>query len=363
MFKEAICMATDCDHYLMKYAFSFVKDQAPISNDKETFQNKEESGWTLFFKLCWLIITLENVVKIIGIVGITYGTIVIIKRLTRAKTPRTYEISQVTGQPIQTNINIHQSANRRSRSTLGIQSPSQPEPYKESADIRIWIRKYEILAEGVTEDRKFDLMWANLSEDVQKVMNRYKFSNETSIAYEELKNTLITIYESKRGPMDVLAELNKRTQNENETLGQFASAVESLANTSFRVHGADNEVCKDLIASQFKKGIRSTDVRKNIMLLKTNELKDLLEEAIRIENIYNNNPINEHTAPRRTPSFSYTDSSNGCYNIQTLTADQISPAIKGNHRENQNRVQGEERYRSYSNDHNTTRCPCGERWP
>ena len=318
-------MATDCDHFILKYAFSFMEDQAPISNEREPSKSKEESGWTLFFKLCWLIITLENVVKAIGTLGITYSTIVIIKRLTsqltRAKTPRTYEISQVMGQPIQTNINIHQSLNRRSRNSLGIQSPSQPEPYKENADIRLWIRKYEILAEGVTEDRKFDLMWANLSEDVQKVMNRYKFSNETSIAYEELKNTLITIYETKRGPMDVLAELNKRTQNENETLGQFASAVESLANTSFRVHGTENEVCKDLIATQFKKGIRSTDVRKQIMLLKTNELKDLLEEAIRIENIYNSNRINEANMPtRRTPSYS-----NGCYTIQTLTADLIPP--------------------------------------
>ena len=323
MIKEAICMATDCDHFILKYAFSFMEDEA--LQQEEPYQTKEESGWTLFFKLCWIIMTMENLLKAIGILGITYGTIHIASRLTRkltrAKTTRTLEISQVTGQPIQTNINIHQSASRRSRSTLGIQTLSQPEPYKESADIRIWIRKYEILTEGVAEERKFDLMWANLSEDVQKVMNRYKFSNETSIAYEELKNTLITIYETKRGPMDVLAELNKRTQKENETLGQFASAVESLANTSFRVHGTENEVCKDLIATQFKKGIRSTDVRKQIMLLKTNELKDLLEEAIRIENIYNSNRINEANMPtRRTPSYS-----NGCYTIQTLTADQIPP--------------------------------------
>ena len=196
MIKEAICMATDCDHFILKYAFSFMEDEA--LQQEEPYQTKEESGWTLFFKLCWIIMTMENLLKAIGILGITYGIIHIASRLTRkltrAKTTRTLEISQVTGQPIQTNINIHQSASRRSRSTLGIQTLSQPEPYKESADIRIWIRKYEILTEGVAEERKFDLMWANLSEDVQKVMNRYKFSPDTSIAYEELKNTLVTIY-------------------------------------------------------------------------------------------------------------------------------------------------------------------------
>ena len=342
-------MATDCGHFIMKYALSLMEEPP---QREEFYQIKEESGWTLFFKLCWIIITMENLLKAIGILGITYGIIHIASRLARklkrAETTRTLEISQITGQPIQTNISIHQStANRRSRSSFGIPAISQTEPYKENADIRIWIRKYEILADGVAEDRKFDVMWANLSEDVQKVMNRYKFSPDTSIAYEELKNTLITMYETKRGAMDVFAELNKRTQNENETLGQFASAVESLANQSFRSNGTDNEVCKELIANQFKKGIRNTDVRKNIMIMKTNELKDLLEEAIRIENIYNSNRINEANMPMGKTPYSYTDNSNGCYNIQTLTADQIPS--------------GEERYRNFTYDHKTTRCPCADR--
>jgi len=193
--------------------------------------------------------------------------------------------SVITSLPITNNINIsHASLRNKNNAKKTNAVIAEPQRYDGNTNLRIWLNSFDRYAVDLPDTRRFDALHNLLTEELQAVVARYQYSDDDIEAFGQLRGVLNNLYGKDVTPIDPIIELSTRAQRPNESLQQFAGALEALARSSFPVE--QTEFADKLVASQFKNGINNAWVRKEIMLAKITNLKDLLEEAVRVEDVY-----------------------------------------------------------------------------
>jgi hypothetical protein len=193
--------------------------------------------------------------------------------------------SVITSLPITNNINISQTSAKYRNTTKNANiTIAEPLRYEGNSNLRIWLNSFDRYAVDIAEERRYDALFNLLTKEIQAVVARYQYSDDDCQAFQQLRGVLINLYGRDITPIDPIIELSTRVQMPNESLQQFAGELEALARSGFPVD--QTEFADKLVASQFKNGINNPWVRKEVMLAKMTNLKDLLEEAIRVEDVF-----------------------------------------------------------------------------
>lgn len=245
---------------------------------------------TYFFKYIYSLLTWETLFTTIFIaVAIFISYLVMDKwikwRVAKLTVPIQTTNSVITQLPITNHINISQPKfNNGKQPETTTTTIAMPDKFDGTTDFRVWLASFDRYAGDMPDSRKHDALNNLLSLDLQKKFAVYGVSDDANKAFKQLRDALSAIYDKETTAMEPIYELSRRVQQPNESLKEFAGEVEALARRG--LPPSQTEFANRLAASQFKNGLNNQWIKEKVLLLKTESLKDLVDEAIRIETIF-----------------------------------------------------------------------------
>ena len=249
-------------HYFFKYSF-------------------HDLIFSTFFKFIYSLLTWEMLFKTIFLLIITLIIYVVIDKWIDWRVKQTLATpiqalnSVFTSLTITNHISISQSKFNNSNNVENF-IMTTPDKYDGLTSFRVWLESFDRYVEDIPNVRRQDALRNSLSIDLQKKFEAIGVSNDANRAFNELRDALSANYDRETTTTEPIYELSKRVQ--------FARWIKAFMSQALPVDTI--EFSNKLAPAQFKNSLRNAWIKEKVLLLQNNNLDELVEEALRTEQVY-----------------------------------------------------------------------------